>query len=111
VADLPNLLAAASATFYGTVAYAECPKLGYRVEPQAWHALVEKLAPGHTALDFGPNGQFAKIGGKTYLLLIKDFEIRGAKVWCARVARMARRRYPESATSLISLHRKRQRAE
>ena len=60
-----EFLVAASAAAYGAMAYAECSKIGYTVDPQAWHDLVEQLAPGYTARDFGPNGRMSNIGGST----------------------------------------------
>jgi len=96
-----DVMAAASVMIYGAIAATKCPSLGYKVDLPSWHSLAERLAPGLAPKDFGPGGEFAKIGGRTFAVVNKNLENWGAVKWCAHAAEMARQKFPKDAPQLI----------
>src|SRR5437879_25324 len=66
----------------GTVAFAECPKAGFKVNPNGWHALVEATAPGTASKDYFIGGRFSEVGRNSVAFVSAVEMEAGAAAWC-----------------------------
>jgi hypothetical protein len=106
LAQLPQDQAAlGQAAYYfaiGAVAYGECSKLGYKVNPNGWHALVEHTAPGVTADDFVRGGKHEALSKAVFEYTGQIVENAGVTAWCAYIAAWAKAYHPRIWPDLIT---------
>lgn len=88
----------------GAIAFAECPKAGFTVNPNGWHALIEH--DGFSASDFMPGAKFEVVGAATRLQTGHVFEAAGRDVWCSYIQAWSQVVHPRIWRELI--HRKNQ---
>lgn len=86
----------------GTVAFAECPKVGFTVNPNGWMALVETAAPGTTGKDYAIGGRFSEVGRNAFAFVAAVEGEAGAPVWCGYMAAWAKAAHPTIFQKLIS---------
>lgn len=86
----------------GTVAFAECPKAGFKVNPNGWHALVEATAPGTTAKDYFIGGRFSEVGRNSFAFVTAVETEAGAGAWCGYMAAWAKVAHPTIWQKLIA---------
>jgi hypothetical protein len=85
----------------GTVAFAECPKAGFTVNPNGWHALVETTAPGTTSKDYFTGGRYSDVGRVSVSYVVAIMTETGAPAWCAYMAAWAKVAHPTIWQKLI----------
>jgi len=86
----------------GTVAYAECPKVGFKVNPNGWHALTETTAPSTTSKDYFIGGRYSDAGRASVAYVTAIMTEAGAPAWCSYMAAWAKVAHPTIWQKLIS---------
>ena len=87
----------------GLSAYAECVKLGYKVDPNAWFALMGHEAPDVSPDDFKRDGRYYELGNLATNSVISKIEAMGAEAWCSSMAAWAAKEHPVVGEGLISI--------
>lgn len=101
--DAAKVNSAAMFFAMGSIAFGECQKVGFRVNPNGWHALLESAAPaGVTGKDFITGGRFSE-AGRNALSYVGSIQMEaGAPAWCSYMAAWAKVAHPTIWQSLIS---------
>ncbi len=96
VKEVPDVSHGRAAYFVAleTIASTECPKLGYKVNPNGWHALVEHEAPDSSTTDYQGGGKYEDLGRAAFNLQTKIIEDAGPATWCAYLKAWARAYHP-----------------
>jgi hypothetical protein len=85
----------------GAIAYGECPKLSYKVNPNGWHALVEHTAPGVAEADFIKGGKYEALSREVFKYTGQIIDEAGKPAWCAYIAAWTKAYHPQVWPNLI----------
>lgn len=86
----------------GTIAFAECPKVGFTVNSNGWVALVETAAPGTAAKEYAIGGRFSEAGRNSFAFVAAVESEAGAAAWCGYMAAWAKVAHPTIWQKLIA---------
>jgi hypothetical protein len=86
----------------GTVAFTECPKVGFTVNPNGWIALVETAAPTTKAKDYAIGGRFSEVGRNSFAFVAAVESEAGPAAWCGYMAAWAKVAHPTIWQKLIT---------
>lgn len=86
----------------GAMAFGECPKVGYKVNPNGWTALMLTAAPDADPKEFITGGRYSEAGRNALARVGAMQTEAGLPAWCAYMAAWAKVAHPTIFQKLIS---------